>query len=77
MSSEAARDRQVAVETVRPRSECPSCRPGEQAATYAGATTPPDQHCFREDNCAAHPDHEGPGCCCGWLPAAHSGCDCD
>lgn len=39
--------------------------------------TPPDQHCFREDNCIDHPAHEGAGCCCcGWLAESHSGCDC-
>lgn len=31
MTSEAARDRQVARETVRPRSECASCNPGQPA----------------------------------------------
>lgn len=40
--------------------------------------TPPDQHCFREDNCRDHDDHVGDGCCCcGWLSISHSGCDCE
>lgn len=34
-------------------------------------------HCFREGNCADHPDHDGPLCCCCGLPAKeHTGCDC-
>lgn len=38
----------------------------------------PVDHCFREDNCAEHPDHEGPLCCCCGEPAdAHVGCDCE
>lgn len=37
----------------------------------------PDQHCFRENNCADHLDYSGPNCCCcGWLAESHSGCDC-
>jgi hypothetical protein len=37
----------------------------------------PSKHCFRENNCSRHEDHEGPTCCCcGCLPEDHSGCDC-
>lgn len=37
----------------------------------------PRLHCFREDNCADHPYHDGPACCCcGYEAEAHEGCDC-
>lgn len=42
------------------------------------ATLDPASHCFREDNCAAHSAHGGPGCCCCGADAAeHTGCDCE
>jgi len=35
-------------------------------------------HCFRENNCAKHPNHIGSDCCCCGLPAEqHIGCDCE
>lgn len=42
------------------------------------ASLDPAEHCFREDNCGAHPNHTGSKCCCcGALAGDHSGCDCD
>lgn len=39
----------------------------------------PHDHCFREDNCAAHQgaDTGHLCCCCGWPADAHTGCDCE
>lgn len=35
-------------------------------------------HCFRENNCAQHLDHQGDECCCcGHTADAHEGCDCE
>lgn len=37
----------------------------------------PATHCFREDNCADHPDHDSDECCCcGRSADEHTGCDC-
>lgn len=60
---------------------CPSCF--IDAATSAGISVlwkivPDDPHCFREDNCAKHANHQGVECCCCGRPAlAHEGCDCE
>lgn len=46
--------------------------------TEDAAAKDPARHCFREDNCPHHPDHDGPECCCcGVLAGEHSGCDCE
>lgn len=38
----------------------------------------PKQHCFRENNCVLHTDHEGETCCCcGYTHEEHEGCDCE
>lgn len=57
---------------------CPeSSRPHGPAVPDPACLVHPDGHCYREDNCERHAGHTGAGCCCcGWLAAAHTGCDC-
>ena len=50
----------------------------ERATDELAAVDNPATHCFREDNCVMHEDHQGDECCCCGQPAnVHEGCDCD
>lgn len=50
----------------------------DSTAIDRDAPASPLDHCYRENNCAAHANHVGDACCCCGHPAnVHEGCDCE